>query len=364
MPPEIPRTPDLAPDDPHAGGGAAPNGPPRALFVIPCFNHGAHVADAVASALAQEATDVRVVVVNDGSDDNSTPAACDALADDRVRVVHQANAGLPAARNAGIDACAADDHDHFVWLDADDTVAPMFVRELHAAIGRAGDDRVSHAYCYERILAPGAEDTVWRTPEWNPDLLLLTNLHPVTALVRRSAMDDVGPFDTHFREGYEDWELWVRMALAGHRGVRVEQPLFDWRRHGGESLIDAAVKKHDELFARLFDKHRAAYIERAERLFKLWNHVARAGDVNWLDHSLRPMSVLGLSQHITALEGWLTQAQHAHAAATDRLGAERDAHAQTKARIAQLEAELERMRSLRGAAGTMAQRLRARLGMR
>jgi len=354
------QDPTIGPGGP---GGSAPavGSTPRVLFVVPCYNHGAHVGEAVASALAQQAADARVVIVDDGSDDGSTPAACDALAGDRVRVVHQPNTGLPAARNAGIEACREQDHAYFVWLDADDTVAPTFVRELHAAVVSANDDRVSHAYCYERIVAPGAEDTVWRTPAWDPDLLLLTNLHPVTALVRRDAMDALGPFDTAFREGYEDWELWVRASLAGYRGVRVEQPLFDWRRHGGESLIDAAVRRHDELFARLFDTHRAAYLDRAEALLKKANHVARAGDVNWLDHSLRPMSVLGLTGHITALEGWLEQAQHAHAAALDRLGAERDAHAQTRARLAELEAELERLNSLKGAAVTISQRVRARL---
>lgn len=343
-----------------------PSDPPRALFVIPCYNHGAFVGEAVASALAQCDTDARVVVIDDGSDDGVTPAACDACrerAPERVRVIHQANAGLPAARNAGMRACADDDHGWFVFLDADDTLDPGFTGALHRAIEDAeaqdaGGAPVSHAYCFERVIVPGSEAFVWRTPAWDADLLMLTNLHPVTALVRREAVERVGLFDASFREGYEDWELWIRLALAGWRGVRVREALFHWRRHGeGTSLVESAVRRHDELYARIIDRHRSAYAERAERLLKLWNHIARGGDSNWLDETLRPIAPQGLERHIERLEGWLREAQGAYAA-------EQASHAETRRRLEAALAETERLRSLRGAARTMAERVRARLGFR
>ncbi|MEL7471817.1 MAG: glycosyltransferase family 2 protein, partial [Planctomycetota bacterium] len=263
--------------------------------------------------------------------------------------------------NAGIEACAQDDHDRFVFLDADDTVEPGYATELSRALD-ASDDHASHAYCQERIVVPDADDFIWRTPDWDPDLLLLTNLHPVTALVRRAAIERVGLFDASFREGYEDWELWVRLALAGYHGVRVEAPLFVWRRRGGaESLVESAVKRHDELFARIVDKHRAQYLERAEALLKCWNHITRASDTNWLDADHQPVSAAGVAKHISNLETWLRTAQDAYAA---EQRAHAETHARSHARIAELEAELDRLRSVRGASRTLASRLRARLGWR
>lgn len=231
---------------------------PTVGVVIPCYNHGRFVRDAVASALAQEQAQVRVVVVDDGSDDGQTPGACQACAGPRVRVMHQPNRGLPAARNAGVAALAEEGPvEYLVFLDADDRLAPAFVRTLAAAIRQADDPAVSHAYCRERLT--GQADGVWRVPDWDPLLLLITNLHPVTALVRRECFEAVGGFDESLRDGYEDWDLWLRFAERGWRGVRVPVALFAWRRHSEQTLIVRAVRRHDELYARLIANHRDLY---------------------------------------------------------------------------------------------------------
>src|SRR5690242_14370321 len=110
---------------------------PRATVVIPCFNHGRFVEEAVRSALAQSDAQVRIVIVNDGSDDGSSPAACDACAElgPHVRVLHQENRGLPAARNAGAAVAAREGWGQYlVFLDADDWLEPQFVARLHRAL--------------------------------------------------------------------------------------------------------------------------------------------------------------------------------------------------------------------------------------
>src|ERR1043166_4888945 len=100
---------------------------PSVTVVVPCFNCGRFVRAAVRSALRQEQADARVVVVDDGSTDGRSPADCDACAGERVRVVHQANAGLPAARNAGARGATSE---FLAFLDADDYLEPWFVHEL------------------------------------------------------------------------------------------------------------------------------------------------------------------------------------------------------------------------------------------
>ncbi len=298
-------------------------GAPSVTFVIPCFNHGAFVADAVASALAQHDADTRAVVVNDGSDDGTTPAACDALLGrfgaDRVRVIHQPNRGLPSARNAGAREAGTD---YLVFLDADDWVEPAFVRTLAAALvaeRAAGRDDASHAYCQERLVGLG--EGIWRVPEWDALLLLITNLHPVTCLVRRERFEAVGGFDETMVGGYEDWELWVRMSVRGWRGVRVAEPLFVWRRHSHSTMIFDAVARHDELYAKIIQRNRSHYERHMEAIATRENSMLRRFDCNWLDESGMPIPLMHLR------EAWAA------------LGPAQAAAAEARARVVALEAE-------------------------
>lgn len=266
--------------------------PARATVVIPCFNHGRFVADAVRSALEQTDAQTRVVVVNDGSTDADTRSACDACkiltrdSIERVRVIHQDNRGLPAARNVG--ARAASDEgwcEYLVFLDADDYIQPSFVSRLHAEVVAAQDKQrtVSHAYCQERLVDRAFG--IWTVPEWDPVLLLVTNLHPVTALVRRECFESAGGFDESMTLGYEDWELWVRLSSRGLRGVRVREPLFNWRRHTDITMVMEAVTRHEQLFGFIADKHKDLYARHAAEVIARSNALLRKADANWIDEN-------------------------------------------------------------------------------
>ena len=160
---------------------------PRVTVVIPCFNHGKFVEEAVRSVLAQQDALVRIVIVDDGSNDGITPGLCDAAAQTgpNIRVVHQANRGLPAARNEGARIATKEDWgEYLVFLDADDWLEPTFVARLHQQMVNEGgwesNSAISHAYCQERLVERGTG--IWKVPEWDQMLLRVTNLHPVTAL--------------------------------------------------------------------------------------------------------------------------------------------------------------------------------------
>lgn len=260
---------------------------PSVTIVIPCFNYGRFVAEAVASALSQREADVRVVVVDDGSDDGTTPEACEALARDRVTVIHQANGGPGSARNAG---AALADTPYLVFLDADDTLDPSFVIRLAEEIESASAEDgppVSHAYCQE-VLTDQAHGT-WKVAPWDPLLLMVTNLHPVTALVRRECYEHAGGFEAAMRGDYEDWDLWLRLSFLGYRGVRVPEPLFYWRRHGADTMVMRAVRSHDQIFAGIVERHRARYEEHALDLVRLTNGMLRRFDCNWIDETGYPI---------------------------------------------------------------------------
>lgn len=261
---------------------------PQVTIVIPCFNHGAFVRCAVDSALGQRGADVRVVVVEDGSTDGTTAAACDACAGERVRVIHQENRGLPAARNRG---AAEAWGEYLVFLDADDWIEPGFVSRLHAAMEGAGED-VSHAYCQERLVEMGTG--VWKVPDWDPVLMLLTNLHPVTTLVKRERFEAVGGFDESMRGGYEDWELWIKFVERGWRGVRVREPLFVWRRHSHTTMVMNVIADHAALFEGIRRRHADLYRRHAMELIVRSNALMSRCGMNWLNERGEPINLRAL----------------------------------------------------------------------
>lgn len=260
-------------------------------FVIPCYNHGRFVEEAVRSCMLQIDARVEVIVVDDGSDDGATPQACDALADDDVRVIHQPNAGLPAARNAGARLARGE---HLVFLDADDWVEIDFVTRLLGHMEFVQDVQrvhdVSHVYCQERLTDLGS-NVIWRVPQWDPILLMVTNLHPVTCLIRRDKFEAVGGFDQTMTEGYEDWDLWLRFAEQGWRGERWPEPLFNWRRHSHQTMIDDAVARHEALYRRLLENHREFFEAHALEVATRANTMLRAAEGHWIDETGVPLEL-------------------------------------------------------------------------
>jgi glycosyltransferase involved in cell wall biosynthesis len=207
---------------------------PRVSAIVPCYQMAHCVADAVESALRQEDADVEVVVVDDGSKDD--PAGALAKFGGRIRIVHQENRGLPAARNAAARAATGD---FLAFLDADDQWLAHKTKRQLAAFDAAPEA----GFCYAQ--ANGVGDGNWRrllgkAPDGIPQtgdvlvsLLKTGNLIPVlTGMVRREAFEAVGGFDETLRKGAEDFDFWLRLAER-YPAAYVAEPLAVYRLHEG-----------------------------------------------------------------------------------------------------------------------------------
>jgi glycosyltransferase involved in cell wall biosynthesis len=273
---------------------------PSVRVVIPCYNYGRFVREAVESARAQEEAQVEIVVVNDGSDDAESAEACASCEDLSARVIHQENRGLPAARNRGAEGATTE---YLAFLDADDLLLPGFTRDLSRAIdseveaGR-GDD-VSHAYGQQQVT--GLVEMLWEVPDWDPILELITNLHSPTALVRRSAFEITGGFSEAMTEGYEDWEFWIRCIACGFRGVRVVRPVYVWRRHSEETLLHGALRSHEKLFQLIVTRNEDLYQDHALELITRMNSMLHEAGATWLDASLEPIHLRDLRRQLASL---------------------------------------------------------------
>lgn len=224
----------------------------RVAVVIPCFNDGGTVPDAVRSAAAQDRLE-ELVVVDDGSTDPSTIAVLASLQESGVRVVHRANGGLGLARMTGVEATSAD---YVFALDADDRLLPgalgALADELDADSGLAltwGDYQLFGTRHYVQRTA----DTLDR---WQ---ITYQNDLPASALVRRSALLAAGGWE--LRGGYEDWDLWMALAERGERGARVPLVAYEYRQHGPRMLGESA-SRHGDTYRVLQTRHAQLFADR------------------------------------------------------------------------------------------------------
>lgn len=228
-------------------------GDPRVSVVIPCYNQGEFIREALLSVFEQTADGTDVVIVDDGSDDGETGPLLAALDIPGVRVVRQDNAGLPAARNTGIRAARAP---LVVTLDADDMLAPEYVERLEHAL--ASEPDAAFAHCWAELV--GDTHSIWATRAYNPYQLLLSNSVVGCVMLRRTAWEAVGGYDETMRSGNEDWDLWIRLAAGGYGAPQVRAPLFRYRKHGvsmsvetesrHEAALDDRATRHPELYRR------------------------------------------------------------------------------------------------------------------
>jgi glycosyltransferase involved in cell wall biosynthesis len=228
-------------------GGSVREGTPGVSVVIPAYNAARYVGDAVRSVLAQEAPDVEIIVVDDGSTDDTAEAA--ARVASPVRVLRVANGGPGRARNVGVGASRAP---LVAFLDADDRWLPGTLALRRRLLEAAPDAALVHGptrYVDETGRAVPFDPLAHGTPAGGRGGRVLRALfwgnfvHTSTVLVRRSALDEVGGFDER-REVIEDYDLWLRLA-ARRPFVFTPEPIaiYLWRPDSlGRTNVDRAYR--------------------------------------------------------------------------------------------------------------------------
>ena len=198
---------------------------PDVTVVIPVYNDIRHLEETLASVYEQTHRSWEIVVVDDGSTDPATVAFLDGIERPRLRLIRQGNTGLPGARNAGMKLARGE---FLIPLDSDDEMAPGFISRLLAALRE--DTGAGFAHCLGRLH--GDIDAVWIPRPFNPYWELIENSVIGCVLMRTAAWQSVGGYDETMTSGNEDWEMWLRLTAAGWGQVRVEEPLFRYRKHG------------------------------------------------------------------------------------------------------------------------------------
>jgi glycosyltransferase involved in cell wall biosynthesis len=220
--------------------------------VIPAFNGQSFIAETIESALSQDNVDLEVVVVDDGSRDETVLLVRNY--GNRVRLIEKPNGGVASARNVGVQAAKGD---YIALLDQDDRFLPGKLRRQvevmesdQKVVLCHGNVRIIDAYgnCAHQpdiahIAGHGAPSGMVLN-----QLLIWNHVLACTTLIRRSSLLAVGAFNECLW-GTDDYECWLRLAAVGHFAY-LDEELSEYRWHGGNASADRSRMDHARYMAR------------------------------------------------------------------------------------------------------------------
>lgn len=223
---------------------------PSISVIIPCHNYARFVTEAIESVDAQDRPADEIVVVDDGSSDDSWQVI-EALAAERPHMVayrHPQAWGLIRTFN---ELVARSSGEIIIPLSADDRLGPNFLRRMEEDLVERHLD-----FGYPDYQTFGAEDEYFDVPELDVDRLARANYISATAGIRRRVFDEIGGYSPAFESlGFEDYDFWIRAIEAGMVGAKVHGCHLEWRRHPGGSRNTASRRDRVALRAKLIRHH-------------------------------------------------------------------------------------------------------------
>lgn len=244
----------------------------RVSVIVPAYNAARWIGRTLHNVLQQTHRDIEVLVVDDGSrDDTARIVEQHARADGRIRLLTQANAGVSAARNLGLRQAAGA---YVAPLDADDLWHPTKLEKQLTCLA-AQPAGVGVAYCHfavidgeDRVVLPRR---IYHTPTGHvyPQLMVANIVGNASApLIRRGVLDEAGMYDEAFKEGCEDLDFYLRLAEWSEFAL-VPEFLVGYRR--SEQSMSMDIPKMERSIAQLTAKILARHPDVPRRLVRWRN---------------------------------------------------------------------------------------------
>ena len=225
--------------------------------VIPCYNQGEFLPEAVDSVRSQTHKNLEIIIVNDGSDDDKTSEICNSFEGTGVRVLTTSNQGLAAARNNGIALASGT---YILPLDADDTIAPEYISKAVEVLDR--DHDVGIVYCKAKLF--GAVEGEWQLPDYSLAEILKDNVIFCSALFRREDWETAGGYDPGMVYGWEDYDFWLSLIERGKKVHQLQEHFFFYR-VSPDSMVRSKEKTQKvEMFKRIFQRHQKLFSDNIE----------------------------------------------------------------------------------------------------
>lgn len=230
---------------------------PMVSIIIPCFNQGIYIDDALKSiSQSSDKSLYEIIIVNDGSTDPATLEILKELEAKGYPIIHQSNKGLGAARNTGIKAATGK---YILPLDCDNKITAIYIDEGI----RLFDNDPSLDVVYGNAAYFGEKTGIWKSGEFSLQRLMIENYIDACAVFKKSTWEKVGGYDEKMpMMGYEDWDLWLRIAFQGGKFTYINKVCFYYR-YTSTSMIHSIQKKKIETIFEYMEKKHSAYLNRS-----------------------------------------------------------------------------------------------------
>ena len=203
---------------------------PKVSIIIPVYNGEKYLEEAIRSALNQTYKNIEIIVINDGSTDNTEKICLEYK--DKIKYYRKENGGVSTVLNMALEKMTGD---YFSWLSHDDYYYPNKVEE---EVKELIDDNTilmsdyglidENGYCYNKVIL--SHEVVEMHHEF---ALLKGYINGITLLIPKKAFDECGKFDESLRCG-QDYEMWFRMLLKGYKFKHIPKVLASTRIHSNQ----------------------------------------------------------------------------------------------------------------------------------
>ena len=214
----------------------------KVSIIIPCYNQGGYLTEAIRSVQQQTYQDIEIIVVDDGSDDQETLRT---LKDDhgpKTRVLRTENQGLSAARNYGISEARGT---YILPLDADDMIGDGYVEEAVRVLDKYPE--IGIVYCEAEHF--GVRGGRWDLPEFSLEGILWGNIIFCSAVFRKRHWEEVGGYNINMVYGWEDWDFWLTLIQLNLKVYKIPRIYFFYRLK--EVSMASSMNEEQHFFMRL-----------------------------------------------------------------------------------------------------------------
>ena len=228
----------------------------KVSVVSPCYNHGKYVMEMVDSVLGQTFRDFELLIVNDGSTDD-TAATLDKICNDRVRIIHTRNHGPSHARNLAIQKAGGE---IILNLDADDKIDPAFLGKCVEQF----DQHPNTGIVYSDVRFFGERTGLFELPPYTLETMLMANCIVSTGCFRREDWKKTGGYSTKYVNGYEDFDFWLSILETGREVYKINETLVSYRTYRNPEECRSGRRKMSEdlvlkVRVQAFQNHRKLY---------------------------------------------------------------------------------------------------------
>lgn len=235
----------------------------KVSIIMPCYNDGKYIKEAIESVKNQTYSNIEIIVIDDGSDDEDTISILKEIEEDvlLLKTNHLRPAG---ARNFGIEHATGK---YILPVDSDDIIDVTYIEKAVNII--ESKKNIGVVYCEADLF--GAKKGKWDLPTYSFDTMLLDNIVFVTALFYKEDWEKIGGFNTNMEAGMEDYDFWLGILSLGKEIYQIPEILFHYRikpvsRTTGFQSDYTQVQR---VYRQMYDNHKEFYEKYREQYAKI-----------------------------------------------------------------------------------------------